>query len=55
MLTREFIEAEIANLETEKQKAHGFMLQADGAIAAWKTALAKLEEVQGDETCAQSG
>lgn len=54
MLTREYIEAEIANLETEKQKAHGFMLQADGAIAAWKTALSKLDEAgqdQGDMEC----
>jgi len=52
MLTREFIEGEIANLEGERQKAQGFLLQADGAIAAWNTALAKLEE--GDEECAST-
>lgn len=54
MLTKEYIEGEIATLEGEKRKAEAFALQADGAIAAWKTALAKLEEVEGDGECAQS-
>jgi len=50
VITREFVEAEIASLEAERQKAINFQIKAEGALEAYRVILGKLEEVGGDGT-----
>lgn len=42
-ITKEFLEAEIAELERELQKAHTFQLQAQATIQAYKMLINRLE------------
>jgi len=42
-ITKEFLEAEIAELENELQKANTFVIQAQATIAAYKMLLNRLE------------
>jgi hypothetical protein len=44
VITEQFLQAEIATLETEMQKAQTFFAQAQGTIAAYKMLIAKLNE-----------
>ena len=42
-ITKEFLEAEIAELEKELQKANTFVIQAQATITAYKMLLNRLE------------
>ena len=42
-ITKEFLEAEIAELENELQKANTFVIQAQATITAYKMLLNRLE------------
>ena len=42
-ITKEFLEAEIAELEKEMQKANTFVIQAQATITAYKMLLNRLE------------
>ena len=50
-ITKEFLEAEIRDLETEMQKANAFMLKAQGTIEAYKMLINRLDapEQQDDD------
>ena len=45
VITQEFLQAEIADLQRESEKAKTFLIQADAAIGAYKVLIAKLIEV----------
>jgi hypothetical protein len=52
-ITREFLEAEIRDLETELQKASTFVIQAQATVQAYKMLINRLnapEPEQHDET-----
>lgn len=49
MLSKEFIETEIADLEREIDKAANFVVEARGALNAWRVALSKLDDEEGAE------
>lgn len=42
-ITKEFLESEIRDLETEAQKAQTFLIQAQGTIQAYKMLLNRLD------------
>lgn len=42
-ITKEFLQAEIAELESEMQKANTFVIQAQATIAAYKMLINRLE------------
>ena len=42
-ITKEFLEAEIRELEAEAQKAHIFLMQAQATITAYKMLINRLE------------
>lgn len=42
-ITKEFLESEIRDLETEAQKAQNFLVQAQGTIQAYKMLLNRLD------------
>ena len=44
VITQEFLQAEIASLEVEMQKAQTFFAQAQGTIAAYKMLIGRLGE-----------
>ena len=52
-ITKEFLESEIRDLETEAQKAQTFLVQAQGTIQAYKMLLNRLdapEQQDGTDT-----
>jgi hypothetical protein len=48
-ITKEFILAEIGDLEQEAQKANAFLLKAQGAIEAYRVLLKRLETPEPGE------
>ena len=42
-ITKEFLETEIRDLETEAQKAQNFLIQAQGTIQAYKMLINRLD------------
>ena len=48
-ITKEFLEAEIKDLETEFNKAQTFLIQAQATISAYKMLLNRLEEKQNGD------
>lgn len=44
VITQEFLQAEITELEREMQKAQAFILQAQGTIAAYRMLITKINE-----------
>lgn len=42
-ITKEFLQAEIAELESEMQKANTFVIQAQATIAAYRMLINRLE------------
>lgn len=42
-ITKEFLQAEVAELESEMQKANTFVIQAQATIAAYKMLINRLE------------
>ena len=52
-ITKEFLETEIRDLETEAQKAQNFLIQAQGTIQAYKMLVNRLdapEQQDGTDT-----
>jgi len=52
-ITKEFLETEIRDLETEAQKAQNFLIQAQGTIQAYKMLINRLdapEQQDGTDT-----
>lgn len=47
-ITKDFLEAEIRDLELEVQKANAFMVKAQGAIEAYQMLLRRLETPEND-------
>ena len=44
VITQAFLQAEIADLQRESEKAKTFLIQADAAISAYRVLIAKLIE-----------
>jgi hypothetical protein len=42
-ITKEFLQAEIQDLEKEAQKAHTFLIQANATISAYKMLINRLD------------
>ena len=42
-ITKEFLESEIADLETESQKARNFLIQSQATIQAYKMLINRLD------------
>ena len=49
-ITKEFLQAEILDLEREAQKAQTFLLQAQGTINAYKMLVARLEAPEPEQS-----
>jgi len=49
-ITKEFLEAEILDLEREAQKANTFLLQAQATINAYKMLVYRLEAPEPEQT-----
>ena len=49
VITQEYLQAEIADLQRESGKAKTFLIQADAAIGAYKMLIAKLIEVEPEK------
>ena len=49
-ITKDFLEAEIGDLELELQKAHIFVLKAQGTIEAYRMLIRRLETPNQGET-----
>lgn len=49
-ITKEFLQAEIADLEQEILKANAFMLKAQGTIEAYKMLINRLEAPELEQT-----
>jgi hypothetical protein len=52
-ITKEFLESEIRDLETESNKANAFLMQAQGTIQAYKMLINRLdapEQENGTDT-----
>jgi hypothetical protein len=47
-ITKEFLESEIRDLETESQKAQTFVLQAQATISAYKMLVSRLDSPEPD-------
>jgi len=54
MITREFLESEIADMEQEVVKAQTFIIQAQATISAYKMLITKLGEQNAVEEVFQS-
>lgn len=52
-ITKEFLEAEIASLQAQRNNALTILQQADGAIAAYRALLSKLEQPEPDKGAEQ--
>jgi hypothetical protein len=50
VITQEFLQAEIADLQREIEKAKTFLMQADGAVSAYKTLIAELLKPEPEKT-----
>ena len=48
-ITQEFLQAEIADLNREVDKAKTFLIQADAAISAYRVLIAKLIEPEPEK------
>jgi hypothetical protein len=48
-ITKEFLEAEIRDLETEMQKANVFMLKVQGTIEAYRMLINRLETPEPEQ------
>jgi hypothetical protein len=48
-ITREFLEAEIADLREEARKAEAFLLKAQGTIEAYQMLINRLEAPEPEE------
>ena len=48
-ITKEFLEAEICDLETEMQKANVFMLKVQGTIEAYRMLINRLETPEPEQ------
>jgi hypothetical protein len=48
-ITKEFLETEIRDLETEAQKAQNFLVQAQGTIQAYKMLINRLEAPEPEQ------
>jgi len=49
-ITKEFLEAEILDLEREAEKANSFLLQARATINAYKMLVSRLEAPEPEQT-----
>ena len=49
VITQEFLQAEIADLQRESEKAKTFLIQADAAISAYRVLIAKLIEPEPEK------
>ena len=49
VITQEFLQAEIADLNREVEKAKTFLIQADAAISAYRVLIAKLIEPEPEK------
>jgi len=49
VITQEYLQAEIADLHREVEKAKTFLIQADAAIGAYKMLIAKLIEPEPEK------
>jgi hypothetical protein len=49
-ITKEFLQAEILELEREAQKAQTFLLQAQGTINAYKMLVNRLDTPEPEQT-----
>lgn len=47
-ITKEFLEAEIRDLEVEIQKANAFMIKAQGTIEAYRMLINRIEAPEAD-------
>ena len=54
-LTKEFLVAEIRDLEQEIQKANAFVLKAQGAIEAYRVIINKLDAPEPDSAGEENG
>jgi len=48
-ITKEFLESEIRDLETEAQKAQNFLMQAQGTIQAYKMLINRLDAPEPEQ------
>ena len=48
-ITKEFLESEIRDLETEAQKAQNFLVQAQGTIQAYKMLINSLDAPEPEQ------
>ena len=53
-ITKEFLETEIRDLETETQKAQTFLIQAQATIQAYKMLINRLDAPEPDKETEQS-
>lgn len=49
-ITKEFLEAEIADLQNESRKAEAFLLKAQGTIEAYQMLINRLEAPEPEQT-----
>ena len=49
-ITKEFLEAEIADLQTEMGKAQAFLVKAQGTVEAYKMLINRLEAPEPEQT-----
>ena len=48
-ITKEFLEAEVRDLEQEVQKAHAFILKVQGTVEAYKMLINRLEAPEPEQ------
>jgi septal ring factor EnvC (AmiA/AmiB activator) len=48
-ITKEFLESEIADLETESQKARNFLIQSQATIQAYKMLINRLDAPEPEQ------
>ena len=48
-ITKEFLESEIRDLETEANKANAFLIQAQGTIQAYKMLINRLDAPEPEQ------
>jgi hypothetical protein len=53
-ITKEFLESEIRDLETEATKANAFLIQAQATIQAYKMLINRLEAPEPDKETEQA-
>lgn len=54
-ITKEFLQAEIAALETEMARANAFAVKAAGVIEAYRMLVAKLDEPEPTDVASEAG